>query len=134
MGLDQTIGVNGEEPIGCWRKHPDLHGWMEWLWRCKRIVAGEVRKSDPEAMLNYFFGEATAAEVNIFNQVDLPLTEEDILACIKAIRNDELPHTDGFFFGESDRTEEQRQEDLGIMEKCLEAVRQGKEVVYWSWW
>ena len=36
MGLGQCViarGPDGKtEQIGYWRKHPDLHGWMEDLW------------------------------------------------------------------------------------------------------
>lgn len=146
MGLDQWVAIRGEEElIGYWRKHPDLHGWMRDLWHWKRwtpladsLSSDEAIKDlfrrEGEAIRKYYRGEATAEEAGIFNQVELPLTEHDILDCMEAIRNDVLPETEGFFFGESDHTEEQRQEDLAIMEKCLEAVRQGKEVVYSSWW
>jgi len=146
MGLDQWVAIRGEEePIGYWRKHPDLHGWMDELWRRKRwktladsLGSAEAVKDffrrQSEAIRKYYLGEATAEEAGIFNQVELPLTEQDILHCMEAIRRDALPETSGFFFGESDQTEEQRQEDLAIMEKCLGAVRQGKEVVYSSWW
>lgn len=41
MGLDQWVTIRGEkEPIAYWRKHPDLHGWMECVWRQKRWRRG----------------------------------------------------------------------------------------------
>jgi hypothetical protein len=109
MGLDQMVAVIIKEPLGYWRKHPNLHGWMEDLW-------------------------LDNGGAGVFNCVDLPLSEQDILDCMDAIRNDRLPHTEGFFFGETDHSEEQQEEDLRIMEICLAAVRNGKEVVYSSWW
>ena len=38
MGLDQyATAIKGEDEIslGEWRKHPNLQGWMENLWRSK---------------------------------------------------------------------------------------------------
>ena len=138
MGLDQWViakahGAEAEE-IGYWRKHPDLHGWMENLWDCKRAAAGNPRTFDLEALSDYWCGGPRAGEVEMFNGVHLPLSEQDILSCMEAIREAQLPYTEGFFFGESEDGEEQRQEDLEIMERCLEAVRQGKEVFYDSSW
>jgi hypothetical protein len=145
MGLDQSVTIKGEkDPIGTWRRHPDLHGWMRELWwfrRMKDLVdsvghdeALEVMRRESDRHLDYFVGRATAEEAGIFNQVDLPLTEEDILACMEAIRSNKLLRTSGFFFGRSPRTKKRRAEDLAIMERCLEAIRAGKEVVYSSWW
>lgn len=46
MGLDQyaSIRKDGQEDqeIAYWRKHPNLQGWMEQLWREK---GGEVNST-----------------------------------------------------------------------------------------
>lgn len=79
--------------IGYWRKHPNLHGYI----------------------------------VNVFNEGDddcqpLPLAAEDVRQIIAAVKAGELPHTEGFFFGKSEGTEEERQEDIAILERALEWV------------
>ena len=125
MGLDQFVLVKADRQpaphrvIGQWRKHPNLHGWMEDLWLDK--------------------GKPDGADGREFNCVELPLLEEDILFCMEAIQNKQLPHTEGFFFGDEDEwsedeRESQRQEDLAIMKECLAEVQSGREVIYDSWW
>ncbi len=137
MGLDQYVFAKTRdttEEIGYWRMHPDLHGWMEHLWDRKRLAAGNPRSYDIQAILDHFFGGPKAEEAELFNCVDLPLSEQDILDCMETVRKDELPETEGFCFGESENTKQQRKQDLGTLQRCLDAVRQGKEVFYSSWW
>lgn len=64
-----------------WRKHPNLHGWMEALYREKGGSADE------------------------FNCVSVALTREDLDRLEADVRAKCLPYTTGFFFGESDGTE-----------------------------
>jgi len=75
--------VNGEwvvpgkakpREIAYWRKHPNLHGWMQKLWEAKG-GSGE------------------------FNGDELELTWEDIDDLEKAVKKRKLPTTSGFFFG-----------------------------------
>ena len=37
MGLDMYayVGTEGQCELAYWRKHPNLHGWMEKLWESK---------------------------------------------------------------------------------------------------
>lgn len=100
--------LRGVERLFYWRKHPNLHGWMEALYRIK----------------------GGAAEV--FNLVSVRLTDEDLDVLEKAVVEDRLPETTGFFFGES-RSEE-KQEDLAFIAKARAALREGKAVLYDSWW
>ena len=95
-----------------WRKHPNLHGWMEskWLARC----------------IN------RPGEWSDFNCVDLGLTEEDIDELEKVVNGGELPKTTGFFFGES--VPEDKELDLEFIQKAREAFAEGKLVGYTSWW
>ena len=86
MGLDQYAYVaaqansewngNNHRELAYWRKHPNLQGWMEQLWRS--------RNTDP------------AVDPG-FNGVEVELTWEDIDALEAAIRHKQLPATSGFY-------------------------------------
>lgn len=91
-----------------WRKHPDLHGWMESLYRAK---GGE----DPS-----------------FNCNSVRLTSEDLDALEQAVKSSELPDTVGYFFGESEP--EDREGDLEFIAKAREAITAGDAIYYDSWW
>jgi hypothetical protein len=91
-----------------WRKHPDLHGWMEQLYR-------EKGGKDPD-----------------FNGNTLVLTPEDLTRLEQALLIHDLPHTEGFFFGASAR--EDLEGDLEFLEKACAAIAQGKTVYYDSSW
>jgi hypothetical protein len=92
-----------------WRKHHDLHGWMEDLWLEK---GGE--------------GE--------FNCASLVLTLEDLDALEESIMKKRLPQTTGFFFGNNPPNEESDQYDLEFVSNARKALNQGKVVWYDSWW
>lgn len=121
MGLDMYALVTREKPatpfgfkvedaaeIHYWRKHPNLHGWMEQLYR-------EKGGTDPD-----------------FNCVNLQLTAEDLDRLEAAIRDGTLPPTSGFFFGASDGSESA--DDLAFVAKAREALAAGLSVFYSSWW
>jgi hypothetical protein len=90
-----------------WRKHPNLHGWMEQLYRSK---GGK--------------GE--------FNLATVRLDEADLNTLETIVSNDELPETSGFFFGES--CPEEKIRDLEFIQKARKAISEGKTVFYTSWW
>ena len=48
------------------------------------------------------------------------------------VRNNTLPHTVGFFFGES--LPEDREVDLLFIARAREALARGLKVYYTSWW
>lgn len=100
--------VKDVEEIHYWRKHPNLHGWMEQLYREKD-------------------GKAAS-----FNVVNLQLTANDLDRLERAITRKDLPLTEGFFFGESDGTE--LADDLAFIAKAREALADGYTVFYSSWW
>jgi hypothetical protein len=100
--------VKDLEEIHYWRKHPNLHGWMEALYFAK---GGSCE------CFNVAFVQLDLA--------DLKRLEADVVA-------NRLPETEGFFFGESDGSE--REDDLAFIGKAREAIRQGKVVFYTSWW
>ena len=45
-----------------------------------------------------------------------------------------LPHTSGFFFGESDTDDEAIKADLKFIKDAKEAIFSGDRVFYDSWW
>ena len=90
-----------------WRKHPNLHGWMEELYYTK---GGKEE----------------------FNCVPVTLTADDLNRLEKALKTKSLPHTQGFFFGTSDDAD--TVDDLTFIEKARKAIAQGYTVYYDSWW
>ena len=82
---------NRELDLGYWRKHPDLHGYIV------QTFAG---------------GEDTCQRIQ--------LTVEEIEKIILAIEENQLPHTEGFFFGSSENDEEQKKETIEILTKAIE--------------
>lgn len=121
MGLDMYAMITNNTPespvdfkaedatdLHYWRKHPNLHGWMESLYYAKGGAADS------------------------FNCVTLQLTLEDLSKLEADIKAIELPDTEGFFFGESDGTEQA--DDLAFIAKAREAIAQGQTVFYDSWW
>ena len=97
-----------DERIFQWRKHPNLHGWMEQLYRERGGVDGA------------------------FNCVNLALLPEDIDRLETDVLTYELPETSGFFFGVS-RPEAQN-DDLEFIRLAREAQAEGQVVYYSSWW
>lgn len=75
--------------IGYWRKHPDLHGY---------IVAKFAEGKDE------------------CQQIDL--TRDDLEQIIRSIQFKSLPKTSGFFFGESDGSEDER--TIGIIKSAIQ--------------
>ena len=102
-----TINVATED-LHYWRKHPNLHGWMQSLYEYKG------GKSDS------FNGDCV-----VLNEIDLDNLESDI-------KNKRLPDTAGFFFGNSDG--EEVNDDLDFVNKARTAIAEGKTVYYTSWW
>jgi hypothetical protein len=99
------------EEIHYWRKHPNLHGWMENLYRDK----GGDKHSD-------FNGECVVLTLN-----DLEDLEHDL-------KQFDLPDTSGFFFGQSQTNEEELKDDLEFVTKAREHINEGRTVYYTSWW
>ena len=95
------------EEVQYWRKHPNLHGWMQDLYYEKNGT-----------------GES-------FNCDNVQLTEEDIDMLEADINGDNLPETRGFFFGES--SPEDKEQDLEFVKKARE-VLVDHDLYYTSWW
>jgi hypothetical protein len=97
------------EEIYYWRKHPNLHGWMEQLYRSK---GGKEE----------------------FNCVNVMLTPEDLKRLKDDIGGKGLPSTSGFFFGQSGNDDDEKQADLKFVEIAEDAIEEGYTVYYTSWW
>ena len=72
--------------IAQWRKHPNLHGWMEQLW---------VQKGSPGVDLKNYAPDQGPD----FNGIEFELTWQDVDDLERAVRSGNLPDTNGFFFG-----------------------------------
>ncbi len=113
FGRDDIGELDYENPIviakeiAYWRKHPDLHGWMENIYR---------EKGGREQSFNGDPVRLTLA--------DLDRLEEDIL-------RKNLPKTSGFFFGESG---EISLKDLEFVLEARKAIQEGDTVFYDSSW
>lgn len=99
-----------KEELYYWRKHHDLHGWMENLYRGK------------------------GGDAESFNCIPVELTLDDLDDLQQALLDDNLPRTQGFFFGDNPPDLETMREDLMFIQKCRIAIKEGKVVYYDSWW
>lgn len=121
MGLDQyvnklpralEVAVDFEipddaEPLFYWRKHPNLHGWFEALYRSK---GGKDE----------------------FNVVPVQITVADLDRLEADVLGDQLPATTGFFFGTSQP--EDKLEDIEFITKARTALAEGNALFYYAWW
>ena len=118
---DETIVKEGEgsRPEGddgrltelfYWRKHHDLHGWMNDLYRAR----------------------GGAAES--FNCIKIRLYSEDLDQLEADVRSNKLPQTTGFFFGDNPPDEDSIETDLEFIAKARWAIADGLAVYYDSWW
>lgn len=96
-----------------WRKHHDLHGWMENLW---------VIKSG---------GNPSGQS---FNCCPVRLDEDDLFELEQDVRRKQLPETTGFFFGNNPQDAESISRDLEFIAKARTAINEGYVVYYDSWW
>ena len=99
-----------------WRKHADLQGYMEELFYAKREQAGEPLERDWQA----------------FNCQAVRLSFQDLEDLENAVKNENLPHTTGFFFGQSHPDD--KKDTLKFIVKARKAIAQDMEIYYDSWW
>ena len=108
--------ARGEDDENCldelhyWRKHHDLHGWMERLYR-------EKGGDSPD-----------------FNCVKVRLTLEDLDRLEKTVLANQLPQTTGFFFGNNPPDEDSIRYDMEFIGKAKATIAGGMAVYYDSWW
>jgi hypothetical protein len=116
--------------IAYWRKHHDLHGWMTRLWMSKVTVASAVSKG-----INALTGLSDANPTpDDFNCTPVRLTLEDLAELREDVVSDNLPATNGFFFGDNPPDEETKAEDIKFIEDAAELIKNGHAVYYNSWW
>ena len=96
------------EEVHYWRKHTNLHGWMQNLYDMKGGTSPD------------FNGDCV-----VLDSEDLDNLEQDI-------KDGNLPDTSGFFFGNSMGDEDEN--DLLFVAKARDAIKEGKTVYYTSWW
>jgi len=107
-------GVTPAIQLAYWRKHTDLHGFVEQLFR------------DRAKDQNY------TPQDGMFNCQPFRLTLNDLIALREAIEENDLPHTTGFFFGES--TSEKNAATLEFIDAAQKAIAQDMEIYYDSLW
>jgi hypothetical protein len=100
----------GHKAVAYFRKHPDLHGAIDQIYR---------RKGGTKLHWDSFHGNVV---------LDL----EDIEALEKAFLAKELPHTTGFFFGETG--EWHTKPTLEFIKRAKEEIARGWTVWYDSSW
>ena len=103
-----------EQPreIAYWRKHPNLHGWMEQLWNSRN---------------------GGNCDGTTFNGIELELTWEDLEILELDIIAGSLPGTSGFFFG-NDSDDHYREQDLKFIRDARAELFCGLKVFYNSSW
>ena len=115
MGLDMVAYSKARatskktRELSAWRKHPNLHGWMEQLYRDK---GGDEEQ---------------------FNCVEVELTLADLDRLQEAVLFNRLPSTQGFFFGQ-DADSYYKRQDLAFIEEAKGDIAGGRKVYYSSWW
>ena len=111
--------VSEPREIGYRRKHPNLQGWMESLWKKKMHDANqELPESEWDSS---------------FNGIELELTAEDLDALERAVKKHQLPKTSGFFFG-NDSDQHYYQHDLEFIKNARAELFMGLKVFYNSSW
>ena len=100
--------VNKPRELAYWRKHPNLHGWMDRLYR-ERGGHGD------------------------FNGDELELTADDLDQLEYDVLNNRLPPTSGFFFGEG-ADDYYRDSDLKFIQEARAEMFLGLKVFYNSSW
>jgi len=119
---DNSNIIDGEVVSTCtkpkeimyWRKHPNLHGWMENLWQ---------RQGRPGA----------ESDTNTFNGIELELTWEDLMDLEYDLAHKALPSTTGFFFGDDSDSYYKKQDQEFIKEAKADLLC-GLKVFYNSSW
>lgn len=93
------VKVSTVYELGYWRKHPDLHGYIV---------------------------ETFANGVDECQRISLGKGE--LLNTLKAVEDDKLPHTEGFFFGQSQLGDKER--TIQILQKALKWMEGAQDRTY----
>lgn len=117
MGLDMYFHrtPKGELPgeanspvIAYFRKHSDLHGWLERQWRKENHDEGD------------------------FNCVYMKITSAILQRLKDYLTRPQKERYYGFFWGESDAA--QWEETRKLVPRLEEILNSGDQVYYYSWW
>lgn len=127
MGLDMYAYTanraqenwDNQREIAYWRKHPNLHGWMERLWESKGRPRPDT-DSDRDAVFN-------GIELELSRE-DIDLLEQDILSGVVGKLD-----TRGFFFGDAS-DDYYRDHDLKFVRDARAELFCGLKVFYNSSW
>jgi hypothetical protein len=106
-------GKSKPRDIAYWRKHPNLHGWMEKLAERKNLKYDLLYDS--------------------FNGIELELTWEDLDELERTVTHKQLPSTSGFFFGD-EKDEHYYDSDLAFIRNAKAELFLGLKVFYNSSW
>ena len=112
MGLDmylyKRIASNTpQEEIGSWRKHANLHGYMETLYYSR-------------------------GGTEVFNCIPLKLEKSDCKDIIERSKAHNFDTAEGFFWGAS--VGEDDEDTIRFMEEAIQAIDDGYTIYYDSWW
>lgn len=110
VDVDRGEDAPERTEIAYWRKHPDLHEWMERLYLKKG-------GTDPE-----------------FNCNNVRLTLEDLDRLERDMAHGLPKSGGGLFWGESAWSDEHETETREFIAKAREAIAEGLAVFYDSWW
>jgi hypothetical protein len=136
MGLDMFAYSRAKEAsqeapsteLQYWRKHNALHGLMEELWKDKGSKV-------PQWLIDEYPEEYSEDSKINFNGVELELTEADLDYIEARVKTNQLPMTQGFFFGHDSRFDEHNKEgDLEFIANARAALARGEQVFYNSSW
>jgi hypothetical protein len=105
--------VSKPRELAYWRKHPNLHGWMEKLAERKNLKYDLLYDS--------------------FNGIELELTWEDLDELERTVTHKQLPSTSGFFFGD-EKDEHYYDSDLAFIRNAKAELFLGLKVFYNSSW
>ena len=111
--------VIGDE-LFYWREHPDLHGWMGRLYK-EKVGNDSDRTND---------NDDESDPANFVGPVEL--TADDVERLSDAVENNKLPHTTGFFFGES--MKDCIKADRVFIRKARQALEDGYRLFYKAFW
>ena len=111
--------INKPRELAYWRKHPNLQGWMESLWK-RRMHETNQDIDESE------WGSS-------FNGIELELTAEDLDELEQTVKQGQLPKTQGFFFGR-DADQHYNQQDLEFIREARAELFMGLKVFYNSSW
>lgn len=97
-----------KEEIAYFRKHSDLHGWMDEEWR--KLYGDDID----------------------FNCEYLEITEDMLKRLSDYLKLPEKKHYKGFFWGTS--TDEDWKETKKLIPELKKRMKNGERIYYYSWW